>query len=239
MTREDLGEHVNSSIYEAVKPSNLVDIINCELDLKEMPVEKGDKFAATNTKGDYIDPKDYYEFSMSDFSEKTSRQLLKSENENLKKIFSNQVVVDLGSSYTPWAYYTAMKSGAEAYVAVDCSRHIKMLPWNISSLLSKNNLVDEQIPLVPVQGEILSFLDASIRANKRYSFICSSYGNYPDDTSLFSVKFFDYLIDMLPKATSQEGGVLTIYTNVADNHHFQKLEPNSEIKYSGFYKLER
>ncbi|MGV8086730.1 MAG: hypothetical protein ACP5N1_03810 [Candidatus Woesearchaeota archaeon] len=201
--------------FQQIKTASLKDVIGIELDFKEISVKAGhtlDPRDANTHK--YIDPKDYYSHELSYFTEKTADYLLEHMFDNLEHIFKNKVVVDLGSSYTPFAYLTALKSGARAYIGVDFNNRIGLLTSNISHLLFNRDIVDEQIPLVPLHLEMLSFLNASVCSNQKYSFICSSYGTYPTDTGLFSVKFFDILRNLLSKATDSEGGILTISTDL-------------------------
>ncbi|MBU1854693.1 MAG: hypothetical protein KKF89_03155 [Nanoarchaeota archaeon] len=119
----------------------------------------------------------------------------------------------MGCSIKPYGYYLALHGGARAYVGVDITMYIrKLLGVNISLAWEELREDKTAIPLVSLQHEMISFLDASYRANKKYSFITSSYGNYPDDESLFSNKFFDLLSEYIPKCTALNGGVLQNHT---------------------------
>lgn len=222
--------------FYKIKPSSLKDIIGIDLEFKEIAVEAGHSLDPRDKDTyKYINPKDYYSHTCSYFTEKTATHLTEFYQNNLEEIFKDKIVVDLGSSCTPYAYLTAINSGAKAYIGVDFTKELRLLPTNASALLANHDMIDKQIPLVMVQTEMLSFLDASIRANQKYSFICSSYGNYPKDTSLFSINFFDILRELLPKTTDSKGGILAISTDL-QMPEFDKIK-KQELYDISFLKL--
>ena len=202
---------------ERIKAIPLEEILGIELDFRKMDVDEWTMHDESNRRAGKLVGKgeDYHEYPQN-FLRKDEYDYLKgNEKDNINEVFSGQIVVDLGSSWNYYGYYLALHGGAKSYIAVDISERSKWeLPCSISHKFEKLAEDKKEIPMGFLNHEMLSFLDASKRSGLKYSFITSGYGDYPNDESLFSSRFFDKLRNMLPECTSKNGGILQNYTDL-------------------------
>ena len=206
----------------------LSDLIKTNLELKPLDVVEFDIRLHSEIKGSQNPNRlwDYATFVSYRIDKQKYISIVESEKENLKTIFSNKIVVDLGCSTSPFGYFIAFNGDASYYIGIDVDVDVLLfLDQNIKSSWTELNNGKKPIPYAILHQEMLSFLEASKQVGKKCSFIASHYG---DDNGLFSAKFFNMLRFYIEKCTIENGGVLQ-YNNNLNLEGFQTLENKNKI----------